>query len=313
MDPSARLGHDERVGSLAAAGAAVLYGAAYPATAIALQSFSPLAIAGLACVIALPIVIGLAAAGLLPRPGLASLTGPGLLRLVVLAALGGLLFIAAANFAVALSGPTVTGFVAPLYAVAAAVLAVPVLGEQLRARTIGAFAIALLGTALIADVGPDALALRGIALAGLAALCFGLYIVLARRWSEPYGLDGTLVTIANLIGRGPVLLLIAVVAGPGQIIPPAPEPAAVVALLSIAVGASSTANLLLLASVRRVPAARTSAALLLVPVSSAVLGAVLLDDRLTPVQLVGAGLIVVGIALASGAAAGLRRTDALLR
>jgi drug/metabolite transporter (DMT)-like permease len=74
-----------------------------------------------------------------------------------------------------------------------------------------------------------------------------------------------------------------------------------VALLSIAFGASSTANLLLLASVRRVPAARTSAALLLVPVSSAVLGAVLLADQLTPVQFVGAALIVIGIAIASGA------------
>ena len=44
----------ERIGLLAAAGAAILYGAAYPATAIALRSFTPLGIAGLACTLALP-------------------------------------------------------------------------------------------------------------------------------------------------------------------------------------------------------------------------------------------------------------------
>ena len=53
-------------------------------------------------------------------------------------------------------------------------------------------------------------------------------------------------------------------------------------------------------SVRRVPANRTSAALLLTPISSAVLGAVLLSDRLEPIQLLGAALILVGIAVASG-------------
>ena len=49
-----------------------------------------------------------------------------------------------------------------------------------------------------------------------------------------------------------------------------------IALLSIAFGSSSTANLLLMASVRRVPARRTSAVLLLTPISSAVIGAILL-------------------------------------
>jgi probable blue pigment (indigoidine) exporter len=304
MEPSVHPVRDERVGILAAAGAAILFGAAYPATAIALRSFSPIGIAAIACVLALPVVLALAATGLVPRPRIRELSGPAFLRLTVLAALGGLLFIAAANVAVALSGPTVTGFVAPLYAVAAAVFAVPILGEPLRARTVGAFGVALVGTALIAGVGSGTASIvspGGIALAVVAAVSFGLYIVLARRWSGPYDLDGTLVTIASLTARGPFLLVIELIIGDGPLVPVAPDPAAVLALLSIAFGASSTANLLLLASVRRVTAARTSAALLLVPVSSAVLGWVLLDDQLTSVQLVGATLIVIGIAVASGA------------
>jgi drug/metabolite transporter (DMT)-like permease len=122
---TSRTASDERLGLIYAALAAIIYGAAYPATAIALRSFTPLAIAGIACTIALPLVILLAALGWLPRPTLDGLRGPRLIRLVILAALGGVLFIAATNVAVALSGSTITGFVAPLYAVSAAVLAVP--------------------------------------------------------------------------------------------------------------------------------------------------------------------------------------------
>jgi probable blue pigment (indigoidine) exporter len=297
---STRPAHDDRLGLLYAAAAAVIYGAAYPATAVALVSFTPLAIAGIACTIALPLVILLAAAGVLPRPAIDGLDGPRLTRLVVLSGLGGIAFIAATNVAVALAGSTITGFVAPLYAVAAAVLAVPILGERLRWTSLAAFLVAIIGTALLAGDAPGVDAPAGVASALLAAILFGLYIVLARRWAVRYRLDGTLVTIANLVGRGPVLLLIEGVRAPDTLLPADPTPAAVIAILSIAVGSSSSANLLLMASVKRVAASRTSAALLLTPISSAVISAVLMADRLSPVQLAGAALILVGIAVASG-------------
>jgi drug/metabolite transporter (DMT)-like permease len=293
-----------RAGVLAAGAAAILYGAAYPATGVALRSFTPLGIAGLACLLALPVVIGLAALGVLPRPSKAAMNRASLTRLAVLAALGGLGFIAATNIAVALSGATVTGFVAPLYAVAASLLAVPMLGERVRPITVLAFLVALVGTAFLAGVEPSATSLTGVAMAVGAAVLFGLYIVLARRWSRPYALDGTLITIANLVGRGPALLLVELVRSPGTLIPVDPDPAAVIALLTIAFGSSSTANLLLMASVRRVPAARTSAALLLTPVSSAVIAAVILGERLAPAQVLGATLILVGIAGGSGVLTG---------
>jgi drug/metabolite transporter (DMT)-like permease len=108
------------------------------------------------------------------------------------------------------------------------------------------------------------------------------------------------VTIGNLIGRGPILLAVEAVRSGGAIVPADPTPAAVLAILVIAIGPSSAANLLLMASVRRVPASRTSAALLLTPISSAVIGALLLADHLAPIQLLGAALILVGIAVASG-------------
>ena len=295
IDPS-----EERIGLAAAIAAAIIYGAAYPATAVALRSFSPVVVAGLSCTLALMVVVGLAAARILPRPAVDSMTWPRLSRLIVLALLGGVLFITGVNIAVAITGPTITGFVAPLYAVFATLFAVPLLGERVRPTTILAFALAFIGTGLLADAVPTGAPLGGIALGLVAAAMFGLYVVLARRWGEPYRLDGTLITIANLLGRGPLLLAAAVVLDPGKVVPAGPDPAAVVALLTIAFGSSAAGNLLLMASLRRVPAGRASGALLLTPVASAVIAAVVLGDRLSPMGLVGAACILVGMALTSG-------------
>lgn len=291
---------DERLGVAAAAGAAIIYGAAYPATAVALRSFSPLAVAGISCTLALITVIALALAGLLQRPSLDGLTRPRLVRLTVLALLGGVLFIVGVNVAVAISGPTITGFVAPLYAVLGTLFAIPLLGERVKASTFVAFGLAFAGTALLAGTVPTGVSPLGVLLAFAAAAMFGLYVVLARRWGAAYRLDGTLVTIANLIGRGPLLLAVAIALEPARVLPMDPDPAAIVALLTIAFGSSTAGNLLLMASVRRVEAGRTSAALLLTPVASALIGAVVLGDRLSPAGLLGAALILGSMAAASG-------------
>jgi DME family drug/metabolite transporter len=291
---------DHQTGMLAAAGAAFLYGAAYPATAVALRSFSPLAIAGWACTLALILVIVLALGGLIARPELDGWSRARLVRLAILAILGGAGFIAAINVAVDLSGPTITGFVAPLYAVLATLFAVPILGEPIRVLTVVAFILALGGTVLLAGTAPLGAPLAGIVMAFAGAAMFGLFLVLARRWSGPYRLDGTLVTIANLLARGPGLLAVAAVVEPRPLIPSALDPAAILALISIVLGASSTGSLLVMASVRRVPAGRTSAVLLLTPISSAVIAALILGERLPPSGLLGAVLILAGIGGASG-------------
>lgn len=291
---------EERLGIAAAAAAAIIYGAAYPATAVALRSFSPLAIAGLSCTLALVLVLGLAVTGVLPRPGLAGMTRPRLFRLTVLSLLGGILFIVGVNIAVAIAGPTITGFVAPLYAVLATLFAVPLLGERVRISTLAAFGLAFMGTALLAGAVPAGAPPVGVLLALLSAAMFGLYVVLARRWGARYRLDGTLITIANLIGRGPVLLVAAVILDPGGVVPAAPDPAAIIALLTIVFGSSTSGNLLLMASVRRVPSGRTSAALLLTPVASAVIAAIVLGERLSPGGILGAAFILCGMAVASG-------------
>ncbi|MFM2106811.1 MAG: hypothetical protein RL338_1843, partial [Chloroflexota bacterium] len=56
-----------------------------------------------------------------------------------------------------------------------------------------------------------------------------------------------------------------------------------------------------------VPARRTSSLLLLNPLTAALLAALLLGERLEPTQLVGALLVLAGIALANGAVGPLAR------
>jgi drug/metabolite transporter (DMT)-like permease len=52
-------------------------------------------------------------------------------------------------------------------------------------------------------------------------------------------------------------------------------------------------------TLRRLPASRAAPFLLLMPVSGALIAAVLLGERLDPVQLLGAALILLGIGLAT--------------
>ena len=125
--------------------------------------------------------------------------------------------------------------------------------------------------------------------------------MLARRWGAGHALDGTLVTIAVLIGRGPVLLLVELLREPDQILAASPDLAAVIALALLVVGPSTTAQLAVLASIKRVPARQTSAALLLTPPAAAAIAAVVLNERLAPMEIIGAALILAGIAGAGGA------------
>ena len=286
---------------LAAAGAAVGFGLSYPMTAVALRAWSPLGAAAVQGTCALVLIAILALIGVLPRPSEAALTRRGMERLAVLGILGGVLFIAGMNAAVALAGPTVAGFVATLYAVFAALLAVPILGARLRGATLVSFAVALLGTLLLAGFQPSEGAAAGIAFGLVAAVSFGLYLVLSRRWTVTLGLDGTSITMANMVGRGPVILVTQLVVDPVGVFPSEVQAASALAMVGLILLPSIIAQLLILASVKRVPARRTSSLLLLTPLTSAIVSAVLLTDRPAPMELVGGLLVLVGIAGASGA------------
>jgi drug/metabolite transporter (DMT)-like permease len=292
----------ERIGVLAAAAAAISFGAAFPATAVVLRAYTPLAAAATYSSLALLLMLGLAAAGAIPRPAPGWRAPGALARLCAVALVGGLGFIVGMSISVQLAGATVAGFVATLYSVFSAILAVPILGERLTPMALGSFVLALLGTALLADPGSLHGSVEGIVIALGAALCFGLYLVFARKWSGFPGMGGSSMALAVLVGRGPVLLAVEAIREPAALTPSGLDLAVVVAMAYLALVPGGLAQVFILASTRRIAARRTSAWLLLTPLTSATLALVLLGETPSAIQLAGGALVVLGIMGASGAA-----------
>lgn len=290
----------ERIGVLAAALAAISFGAAFPATAVALRAWEPLAGAATYSTGALLMLVVLALVGVLPRPAPGWASPPALLRLGAVALVGGLGFIVGMAISVQLAGATVAGFVATLYSVFSAILAVPILGERLTPLALGSFVLAIAGTALLADPGSLHGSVEGTLIALGAALCFGLYLVFARKWAGVHGMGGTSMALAILVGRGPLLLLIEAVRAPAGLTPSGVDLSVIVAMVYLAIVPSALAQLFILASTRRIAARRTSAWLLLTPLTSAALALVLLGETPSAFQLVGGTLVVLGIMGASG-------------
>jgi probable blue pigment (indigoidine) exporter len=232
-----------------------------------------------------------------------------LVRLVILGTLGGLVFLSAMNLAVAGAGATVTAFVAGLYAVLGAVLGWPILGERLKVAAVVGFIVALVGTAFLAELDPG----RGSGgiLAGLAAaVSYAFFLVLSRRWSRSFGLDPWTISLSNnLLASGGLLVALAASGSASTIVPQSLRVDAIVATLWLALVAV-VAQVLVVAAVRRVDAQRSSAFLLLNPLSATVLGAVLLGERLSPGQLVGGALVIVGMAVGTGTFGAVRELAA---
>jgi len=134
---------------------------------------------------------------------------------------------------------------------------------------------------------------------GLGALAFGVYLVLLRRWSKDPALQPettalTVVTLTALV-LGAVVLL----REPGAFVPAVVTPAALTAIAWLAIGPGCLSQLLIAASTRRITARRSAAFLLLNPLTAAITAPLLLGEALSPVQAVGAGLVLAGIALAT--------------
>lgn len=303
--PGARDGSIDRGGAVAAAISAMLYGSSYVATALALRAFTPLgagALRGLLGGLLLGALLLLPAA-VAHRPG--GLTTGALARLAVLGALAGPIFVIGMNTAVALAGATITAFVAGLYAVLVAALGVPLLGERLERATVAWLGLALAGTALLGDLRPAPDLAAGIMVALGAAVAFALFLVLTRRWSQRYRLPGAMVSLVAQAEMGIGLGIVMPWSGdPGVAAPLSAEAVAAVAWL--AAGPGALAAVLVVIGMRRLPARRASAFLLLNPPTAALGGWLLLGERLTATQLVGAGLVLVAIAGASGLVAARR-------
>ena len=301
-------------GELFAALAAMGFGSAYVATSFALVAFEPVPAAAwrsFLAAIAVGIIVVVrgrrgdsAGTGTVALDiGAADLEVPPdpaarRVRLLVLAIFAGPLFLASMNLAVAHVGAAIAAFVAGLYAVLSAVIAPALLPERLTMRVLAGFVLALFGTALLAELDPDATDIEGMGWGILAALSFALYLVLARRWSRRYRLDGLTVALSTGALTAVVLGGFVLATDPALLTPTAVPMEAVVAMGWLA-AVAALGPVLMVASVRLIPAARSAAFLLLNPITATVLAVVLLGEQPSPLQLGGGLLVLLGMAAAT--------------
>ncbi len=289
------------------------FGSAYVATSFALTAFEPVPAAAwrsfLAAIAVGTLLVvrrrravpggatpsaGIWASATAVRPGAAARA----VRLLVLATFAGPLFLASMNLAVAHVGSAIAAFVAGLYAVLSAVIAPVLLPERLTLRVLAGLVLALLGTALLAELDPNGTDAAGIGWGIVAAVSFALYLVLARRWSAPYGLDGLTVACCNGALAALVLGGLVLATDPALLTPTAPSAEAVVAMIWLA-AVAALGPILTVASVRLIQAARSAAFLLLNPITAIILAVPLLGERPSPLQLAGGALVLLGMAAAT--------------
>lgn len=273
--------------------AAILFGSAYVATAVALEDFSAASAAawrGLASTALLGVVVG--ASNFAPI-SIAAVRPGGYLRLLVIVMLGGPAFLLGMNYAVTWTGAATSAFVAGLYAVFAAALAPAFLKEPLDRRTVLGLVTGLIGATLLAHAPADNPA-AGVAVAIGAALAFACYLVLSRRWADRYGLSGSLIAGGNFALSGIVLLGFTLAAGAGPLVPEQITATSLGAMAWLAVS-SVVGQLAIMAAVRRVAQRSTSAMLLLNPPTAAILAWLLLGETFPPLKIGACILVLVGM------------------
>jgi probable blue pigment (indigoidine) exporter len=303
------------VGILAAAGAAILFGTATVATGFALRSFDPLSAgawrAAFGAAVFVPLVLlrrSTGARGPVPEtppgpgdppPRSRASTGDLVARVLVLGVLGGPAFLVALNLAVQRAGAALSGMAVGMYALLAVLLGAPLLSERVRPAALGGFVVAVVGTALLTGIaeGGTATSVDGVAIGLLAALSYAGYLVLARRWSQRHGLRAETITLGSVVTATVVLFALVVATDPASFWPAGVTPTAVAALAWLAF-VLAAGQLLVVAGVQRLDARTSSTLLLLNPLTTALLAPALLGERLSAGQLVGAGLVLAGMAVA---------------
>ncbi len=178
-------------------------------------------------------------------------------------------------------------------------------GERLRREVVVALPVMLAGVILISGVvGSGAYGSNpqlGVLIGLVTAASYSGYLLVIRRASPDHRPAGpvaiaTAVTglLAGLFGAG---------VGDLDLVPSLP---AHLYLLALGILSQSVGYLLIQASLPKLPAVITSVLLLVQPVTTLVLGAILLAEAPSPWQLAGVALVLGGMALATGALARLR-------
>ncbi|MDO8210073.1 DMT family transporter [Conexibacter sp. CPCC 206217] len=164
--------------------------------------------------------------------------------------------------------------------------------ESPSRRRIGAVVIATSGVALVLAGGSTgAIDPAGVALALGAAVIYATYVLSAD------GLGGKLhpLTFSALVCSGAAISFTIAGTASGSIDVGALQPSAWVWIALIAVGSTAVAMTAFIAGVERLGASRTSIMSALDPVVAIVAGGIAFGERLGPIQIVGALLVVTAV------------------
>jgi drug/metabolite transporter (DMT)-like permease len=237
--------------------------------------------------------------------------GPMPRRTFVLSAAAGVLFgvdLLSFHYAVNDIGAGLGTVMGNLQVVIVAIAAWLLWGERPRREVLVALPVMLVGVVLISGIvgsgayGADPV--RGVEIGLVTATSYAGYLLVIRRASPDHRPAGP-VAVATAVTA---LVAGAFGAAAGDL-DPVPALPAHAYLLALGVLSQSVGYLVIQASLPKLPAVITSVLLLVQPATTVILGAVLLDELLSIAQLAGVGLVLGGIALATG---GLRRVRSAL-
>ncbi len=178
-------------------------------------------------------------------------------------------------------------------------------GERLRREVVIALPIMLAGVVLISGiVGSGAYGSNpqlGVLIGLVTAAAYSGYLLVIRR-ASPDNRPAGPVAIATAV-TGLLAMLFGVAVGDLDLAPGLP---ALACLLALGVLSQSVGYLFIQVSLPRLPAVITSVLLLVQPVATMALGAILLAELPSPWQLAGVALVLGGMALATGVPGRLR-------
>jgi drug/metabolite transporter (DMT)-like permease len=234
--------------------------------------------------------------------------GPMTRRAVVLSAVAGVFFtidLTAYHYAVDAIGAGLATVLANLQVVIVAVVAWLAFGERPRTEVVVAIPVMLIGVGLISGVvgagayGADPRA--GVLLGLVAAAGYSGYLLVMRRASPDRRPAGP-VAISTAV-TGLLALVLGVAIGNLDLVPSLPSHAY---LLALGLLSQSLGYLAIQASLTRLPAVVASVLLFVQPVTTMLLGTVLLGELPSPTQVAGVVLVIAGMAVATGSIRRLR-------
>lgn len=187
----------------------------------------------------------------------------------------------------------VAAAVGALQPLVVALLAVVVLGQRLTARTVVAAVLGVVGVSLLVLRGTAALDTVGVLAAAGAAVSMSCGVILAKRWVSPASLLAT--TGWQLTAGGLLLLPLALTV---EGLPSTLTGENVLGYTYLALVGSALGYTLWFRGLRALPPTDVTFLGLLNPVVATVLGWAVLDQTLTPVQLLGGAVVLVSLVVA---------------